>query len=57
MKNLKEMTYEEALEIDKARIKCIENCFAGHLWVYDKLFSKARKIIKKQIKKQKKREK
>lgn len=56
-KRLKEMIYEEALEIDEARIKCVENCFAGHLWVYGRLFNKATKIIKKQKKREKKNEK
>ena len=57
MKSLKEMTYKEALEVDEARIKCIESCKAGHLIVYGKLFRKAIKVIKRQNKRDKKNEK
>ncbi len=38
---------KEAIEIDKWRIFCVNNGLAGQLWVHDKLFRKAMKVIKR----------
>lgn len=48
---MKKMTLEEAKEIMKFQKHCADNCLAGCLYIYSKLFRKARKVIKKEEKK------
>jgi len=45
------MNLEEANEILKFKDFCVDHCCQGQLWIYDKLFNKALKIIKKNNKK------